>query len=180
MKSPSRPYEAMISLLYKFPWYATEHYTLATRNNIFNSARRMILILDKQLMRSRAGSQASQHSRASSNAYDSPLEPYNVGNMALPALPGTTTPSTPPKPLSEVLLKSLIHAGLNAAGFSEKQRWELSQIGQFGFRLSPLAQYWPFEVVGRKAGMEEDVVEVCLKDHLPLLSLSFNHSRLGR
>ncbi|KAL8950327.1 MAG: hypothetical protein Q9222_003632 [Ikaeria aurantiellina] len=73
--------------------------------------------------------------------------------------------------LSESLLTELLYAGLNAPGFSEQQRWELClKAGPVGtkVRMSPLAQYWPFEVVGRKAKMDEDVVNFyaqCLKRH---------------
>lgn len=65
--------------------------------------------------------------------------------------------------LNEILLRDLLSAGLNAAGFSERQRWELwaaAEYVQHHFRVSPLAQWWPFEVVGRKKGASEDVVEV--------------------
>ena len=65
--------------------------------------------------------------------------------------------------LTEALLHDLLVAGLNAHGFSERQRWELRQAAGFvGTRIpmSPLAQWWPFEALGRKAGAEEDVVEV--------------------
>ena len=65
--------------------------------------------------------------------------------------------------LTEVLLHDLLMAALNAPGFSEKQRWELFEISGYArshFRVSPLLQYWPFEVLGRKPNMEEDVVEV--------------------
>ena len=65
--------------------------------------------------------------------------------------------------LTENLLNDLLMAGLNAHGFSERQRWELRQAAGFvGTRIamSPLAQWWPFEALGRKAGVEEDVVEV--------------------
>ena len=65
--------------------------------------------------------------------------------------------------LTEALLHDLLMAALNAPGFSEKQRWELFEISGYArsrFRVSPLLQYWPFEVLGRKPNMEEDVVEV--------------------
>ena len=58
-------------------------------------------------------------------------------------------------------------AALNAPGFSEKQRWELFEISGYArshFRVSPLLQYWPFEVLGRKPNVEEDVAEV--RSHL--------------
>ena len=65
--------------------------------------------------------------------------------------------------LTEQLLKDLLMAGLNASGFSEKQRWSLFQMSEYArhhFRMSPLLQYWPWEVLCRKTHMEEDIVEV--------------------
>lgn len=65
--------------------------------------------------------------------------------------------------LTEQLLKDLLLAGLNAPGFSEKQRWELFDMSDYAkrqFRVSPLLQHWPFEVLGRKPHMEDDVVDV--------------------
>ena len=65
--------------------------------------------------------------------------------------------------LTEQLLKDLLMAGLNAPGFSEKQRWELFELtdcAKFQFRVSPLLQHWPFEALGRKPHMEDDVIEV--------------------
>ena len=75
--------------------------------------------------------------------------------------------------LTEALLHDLLMAALNAPAFSEKQRWELFEISGYArsrFRVSPLLQYWPFEVLGRKANVEEDVVEVmsCLIMHAML------------
>ncbi len=69
--------------------------------------------------------------------------------------------------LTETLLHDLLMAALNAPGFSEKQRWELFEISGYArshFRVSPLLQYWPFEVLGRKPNVEEDVAEV--RSHL--------------
>lgn len=70
------------------------------------------------------------------------------------------------KGLNESLLKELVLAGMNAYGFSDRQRWELylaaaGVLGRQWMRLSPLMARWPWEVVGRKAMWEEDVVEVC-------------------
>lgn len=65
--------------------------------------------------------------------------------------------------VSESLLTEVLLAGLNAPAFSERQRWELchaaEEVGQ-KVRLSPLAHWWPFHVLGRKAGFDEDLVDV--------------------
>ncbi len=67
--------------------------------------------------------------------------------------------------LSWELLTELVYAGLNAPGFSEPHRAELAATANsvgIPVRLSPLAAFWPFEVLGRKKGVEEDVVEVSI------------------
>ena len=74
--------------------------------------------------------------------------------------------------LTEGLLKDLLLAGLNASGFSEKQRWELFEMSDYArrqFRISPMLQHWPFEVLGRKPHMDEDVVKVS-HSHTPLVA----------
>lgn len=65
--------------------------------------------------------------------------------------------------LNEGILFELMNAGLNAPGFSEKQRWQLIQAAGFTgneIRISPLAKWWPWEALGRKVKAEEDVIEV--------------------
>lgn len=77
--------------------------------------------------------------------------------------------------LTENLLNDLLMAGLNAYGFSDRQRWELRQLaGMAGSKvpMSPLAQFWPLEAVGRKAGVDEDVVEVSKLVHSLSLMLT--------
>ncbi|KAI4117138.1 MAG: hypothetical protein LQ345_002565 [Seirophora villosa] len=121
-KCLQRPYESMISLLSKFPWFAVDRYTLRTRDEIYRQTLRLIVLLVDQLRRGH--------------------EAY------LPHL-------------SESLLTELLYAGLNAPAFSEQQRWQLCQAGGPAgerIRMSPLAPYWPFDVLGRKAGVDEDVV----------------------
>ncbi|KAI4111882.1 MAG: hypothetical protein LQ339_000341 [Xanthoria mediterranea] len=64
--------------------------------------------------------------------------------------------------ISETLLTDLLYAALNVPAFSEQQRWHLrkaaSAIGA-RVRMSPLAEVWPFEVLGRRVGIDEDVVQ---------------------
>ena len=82
--------------------------------------------------------------------------------------------------LTETLLSDLLMAGLNAYGFSDKQRWELRQASDlvgFRFKMSPLAQFWPFEALGRKACVDEDIVEVS-KVLSTLLDLTIHSFRL--
>lgn len=63
------------------------------------------------------------------------------------------------------LVLELMTAGLNASGFSERQRWELIQAADYTgpeIRLSPLAEWWPWEALGRKPNVPEDLVEVSI------------------
>lgn len=67
--------------------------------------------------------------------------------------------------INQALLTELMIAGLNSSGFSESQRWELVQVSEYvggEVKLSSLMKWWPWEALGRKAGSEEDVVQVWL------------------
>ena len=71
------------------------------------------------------------------------------------------------KGLNETFLRELVLAGMNAHGFSDRQRWELFMaaagvLGREWIRLSSFMGRWPFETLGRKSAWEEDVVEVRL------------------
>ncbi|KAL2369110.1 hypothetical protein BDBG_06939 [Blastomyces gilchristii SLH14081] len=50
-KCLQRPYENMMSTLHKFPWYATYHYTVEDRNQIFSATLRLIHALVPQVER---------------------------------------------------------------------------------------------------------------------------------
>ena len=65
--------------------------------------------------------------------------------------------------ISETLLIDLLYAALNVPAFGEQQRWRLRKAASTTgakVRMSPLAEVWPFEVLGRKVGIDEDVVQV--------------------
>lgn len=65
--------------------------------------------------------------------------------------------------LHESLLIDLLYAGLNVPAFGEYQRMRLREAaGDVGDRIpmSPLIVYWPFEILCRKPGFEEDYVAV--------------------
>ncbi|GES63151.1 hypothetical protein ATEIFO6365_0014019900 [Aspergillus terreus] len=51
-KCPQRTYESTISTLYKFPWYATELYTVDDRNQLFELTNRHILSLVSRIQKS--------------------------------------------------------------------------------------------------------------------------------
>lgn len=163
MKCQNRPYEAMVSLLTKFPWQATSLYTLQTRNRIFDAAVKMLAILAREARRNGLN--------GINRTQNGPILPFGGPSVASANGFGPIIPRSTPgvlnnqlKPLNMALLKELLSAGLNAIGFSERQRWEFhKQVKDFDelklFLVSPIAEYWPFEVVGRKANREEDVVE---------------------
>lgn len=136
----------MISLLAKFPWHSVQNYKLSTRNHIFNATREMLYILSNNL---RKDSNRPRH--PSLAEFDTP---FRYGARV----------SDPNQSLTESLLHDLLSAGLNAPGFSETQRWDLYQTCDYArhhFLVSPLLQYWPFEVLCRKPHVDEDVVGVC-------------------
>lgn len=150
----------MISLLAKFPWYATEHYTLTTRNQIFSATRSMLHILSINISKNYKSSVGGFDEPSSASPYGSPVQRGGHRSRGSPNI-------------TEDLLKDLLSAALNAAGFSERQRWELSEatdLARHEFRISPLNQWWPFEVLGRKPHMDEDVVEVRMGSSASLLA----------
>ena len=179
----------MISLLAKYPWQAVDNYTIAQRNKIFHALRQLIRILTNNIHKE------YQQGRVDAIFnFGSPVKVGNSGRIRGGA-GGLGTgvvnygSSGAVSLLNERLLHNLLSAGLNARGFSEKQRWELYDMCQYGrhqFIVSPLLQYWPFEVLGRKTHVEEDVLEVCTLSflHFPHLSAwsslhSTNHPPLS-
>ena len=143
----------MVSLLAKFPWQATQHYTIATRDKIFEATVKMIGVLCREIRRNNNSNPGHQHGMYGSFSFGhgTPVLPrLNYGNQ---------------KALNNSLLLELLSAALNAAGFSERQRWEIyNAVGKDlevhkAFLISPLAQHWPFEAMGRQRGIEEDVVK---------------------
>ena len=166
MKCQNRPYEAMISLLAKFPWQDTTHYTMAIRNKIFEAVQKMLAVLCREIRRNHSADKIQQPNPYPSGMIGTGL-PYPV-NYTLPRQPPPPPPPTfsrnQTKSLTPALLTELLRTALNAPGFSELQRWELYHcVGadlniRQNFNISPLGQHWPFEALGRKRAMEEDVV----------------------
>ena len=110
----------------------------------------MLHILSINLSKSHSSSAGGLDDYSSASSYDSPIKRSGSNFRGSPHI-------------TEDLLKDLLSAALNAAGFSERQRWELSETTDYArhhFRISPLSQWWPFEALGRKPHMDEDVVEV--------------------
>ncbi|KAL8815488.1 MAG: hypothetical protein Q9191_008462, partial [Dirinaria sp. TL-2023a] len=114
----------------RLPWHAVHLITLQTRDAVFTACRDQIRILVTILK------------KTTTNA--------------------SWSATTGPTGLTPSLLEDLLLAGLNAPGFSERQRWELVSAAEGAgekVRISPLARWWPFEVLGRRQGKKEDVVE---------------------
>ena len=153
-RSPQRPYEAMISLLAKFPWSSVGNYTLAHRTQIFHAVREMMSILSSKI---RKGYMHQSRADTVTDLYGSPVMFRHGANR------GSIGSDDEAPILNQQLIQDLLSAGLNAAGFSEKQRWELYEMCDYArhhFNVSPYLQYWPFEALGRKPRIEEDVIEV--------------------
>jgi len=163
----------MISLLAKYPWHSVENYTLHQRNLIFNATRQMLHILSTNIRKqcgrdnhSRGGSTLSYTTTMSHDSSDRNPGTNRYGSSSTTTYSSDTNinpGSKSAEALTEDLLKDLLSAGLNAAGFSENQRWQLHDACEYAkhhFLVSPMLQYWPFEVLGRKVRIEEDVLEV--------------------
>lgn len=128
----------------QFPWHAPHLTTLTTRNALFEAVLGQIRVLVSILRRT--------------TSYTILGYPSNAQTSYWSATYGATG-------LTHALLQDLLLAGLNASGFSESQRWDLVGAAEWAgekIRVSPLARWWPFEVLGRKMGVEEDVLEVSL------------------
>ena len=65
--------------------------------------------------------------------------------------------------LDQKLLMEFVFAGLNCAGFGERQKFQIvisaGPCGR-GINISSLARVWPFDLMSRKVGVCDDVVLV--------------------
>ena len=76
--------------------------------------------------------------------------------------------------LDQKLLMEFIFAGMNCAGFGERQKFELVTAAKYwggGVKISPLACFWPFDVIGRRYGLDDNMVKASLT--LPPLLFEF-------
>lgn len=73
-------------------------------------------------------------------------------------------------PLGTELLDELLNTALKAPAFSEKQRARLIQASsnyvQVRTYITPTANEWPFEALGRAAGAAEDMIQVGSSSHI--------------
>jgi hypothetical protein len=70
---------------------------------------------------------------------------------------------TDTKGLDQNLLRDFIFAGMNCPGFGERQKHELVTAAGYwggGVQISPLACFWPFDLVGRKDGIDGETAKV--------------------
>ncbi|KAF2762435.1 hypothetical protein EJ05DRAFT_495318 [Pseudovirgaria hyperparasitica] len=125
--APQRPYEALISVLQKFPWHQSDHITLAERDNIFNTVRDMVGLLVRQVC------QESKHS----------------GQFGLK--------------LNQQLLNELVIVSCSEALFNPAQQRHLLDLTygetQVNYPLPRLANWWPFEVLTYRPGVNEKLLE---------------------
>lgn len=180
----------MISILAKFPWHATQYYTLSTRNTLFAATITLIKTLSSHLRRSPSSSSYSGMSQSKHLGHNAHHHHYNTShdsnisggdvNLFRPDLSATEMSRLEmrDKGLNETFLRELVLAGMNAHGFSDRQRWELFMaaagvLGREWIRLSSFMGRWPFETLGRKSAWEEDVVEVRLFFPIPSSILVF-------
>ncbi|MCJ1288080.1 hypothetical protein MMC26_007433 [Xylographa opegraphella] len=85
---------------------------------------------------------------------------FNATLKMLRSLMASVSP-TSPFGLTSELLTDLLYAGLNAPGFSEKQKWDLCQVADWAAKavaISPLTRGWPWLVLARKPDWDDDVI----------------------
>ena len=71
--------------------------------------------------------------------------------------------NTDTKGLDQNLMRDFIFAGMNCPGFGERQKYELKNRGGvwgLAIDMSPLNYFWPFDLIGRKVGMDDETVKV--------------------
>ena len=70
------------------------------------------------------------------------------------------------KGLDHNLLFDFVYAGLNCHGFGERQKYTLlryANLTEKDVKMSKFCRSWPFDIVGKKFGMDDENVEVGLK-----------------
>lgn len=151
----------MISTLYKFPWAATQTYTVAARDAIFEATYKQLKVLSKKV-------------DVTNQNYNTTIVPYNNNqayNQAYPPLGNGYTPSSfqnGPVPiqrevgLSHTLLMDLLLAAMNVPAFSLSQKSALCQVAGSagrGIPLTHLAQNWPFQTLAPRGNTDKAVTE---------------------
>lgn len=151
----------MISTLYKFPWAATDTYTVAARNALFEAAYKQLEILSQKVGASTASRDfngytpytpcdGSRYSSGSSNSGDYSL--YSYGNREVG--------------LSQTLLFDLLFAALNVPTFNILQKGALCQAsGAYsrGIALSQFSESWPFQILEPVDGVHDDNIRFWLE-----------------
>lgn len=144
----------MISTLYKFPWAATQTYTVAARNAIFEAAYKQLQVLSKKV-------DVTSDSRNRAIIPYNHNQGYNQGYLRANNGPSSNPYNNGPAQaqrevgLSQTLLFDLLFAALNVPAFSMLQKFALCLIAGpagRGIPLSPFASCWPFQTLAPKKG----------------------------
>ena len=80
---------------------------------------------------------------------------------------------TDTKGLDQNLLRDFIFAGMNCPGFGERQKHELiTTAGYWGSAImtSPLNCFWPFDLISRQPGMDDETVKVSRRNSIAKVS----------
>ncbi|MCJ1251974.1 hypothetical protein MMC30_009212 [Trapelia coarctata] len=136
-KSATRTYENMISILFKFPWFAVQHYTIGDRDAIYEAVKKQLNTLASAIVKA-----------TSLRAADPRMPP----------------PELTEDLLGDLLHAGLNTPGFSE---QQKWRlWQgLIPFSQSIARMSPLSEIWPWLALSRKPGTEEALVFVYAKIH---------------
>lgn len=142
----------MISTLYKFPWAATDLYTIAARDALFVAAYNQISILADRVSSTMSPMKDYTHSvfgssQSSSSDDCSPSGEREVG-------------------LNHKLLRDLIFAAVNVPIFSVLQKTALCRVAGAhgsGVPLGCFSEAWPFQTLEHVQGTDENVIRFWLE-----------------
>ncbi|KAM3415749.1 hypothetical protein BST61_g9260 [Cercospora zeina] len=134
-KSPCRVYEAMITLLYKYPWYAIEEITIAERRAIYDSCISLIKNLITTLRRSNL-------QRSSNQPTPGLLQELTTAALVCPGFTEKQKAS---------IIAAVIQGGFKGVAGGRDLNVKLG--GHHEFSAS-----WPFSALGIPNDVEEDVL----------------------
>lgn len=150
----------MISTLYKFPWAATQTYTVAARDALFDVALKQLDTLGKKV-------DPDIHFNSTAVVPYNPNQDYGRGyNSPCSRSRSESSPFQQEVGLSQKLLTDLLLAAVNVKAFAPAQKYELCQTaGRFGrgVPLDPTAQFWPFQTMAAKLDQPDNVVQFWLQ-----------------
>lgn len=162
LKAHQRVYECMISTLYKFPWAATDTYTVSARNALFVAVYTQI-----EILAGKVGSFGSQDGDSGHYAF-SPYagNMYNGAGSACSSDRSTSGYGNREVGLNQTLLFDLLIAAVNVPVFSILQKTALCKAAGAagrGVTLGYFSEAWPFQTLEPAGGVSNEAIRFWLE-----------------